>query len=79
MSALLLLAYSAAFLYSAGYWWLPVPIYIEHTLFALFWTAAIAGYWGGLEALAARARLDTRRRPAFSSAQASLSPCTRER
>ena len=56
VSALLLLAYSAAFLYSAGYWWLPVPIYIEHTLFALFWTAAIAGYWGGLEALAARAR-----------------------
>ena len=56
VSALLLLAYSAAFLYSAGYWWLPVPIYIEHTLFALFWTAAIAGYWGGLEALTARAR-----------------------
>ena len=40
----------------AGHWWLPIPIYIEHTLFPLFWTAAIAGYWGGLQALAARAR-----------------------
>jgi hypothetical protein len=69
VSALLLLAYSAAFLYSAGYWWLPVPIYIEHTLFALFWTAAIAGYWGGLEALAARAR-GWKHASAFSSAQA---------
>jgi hypothetical protein len=69
VSALLLLAYSAAFLYSAGYWWLPVPIYIEHTLFALFWTAAIAGYWGGLEVLAARAR-GWKHAPAFSSAQA---------
>jgi hypothetical protein len=69
VSALLLLAYSAAFLYSAGYWWLPVPIYIEHTLFALFWTAAIAGYWGGLEALAARAR-GWKHATAFSSARA---------
>jgi hypothetical protein len=39
-----------------GNWWLPVPIYIEHALFALFWTGAIAGYWGGLEALAADVR-----------------------
>jgi hypothetical protein len=56
VSAFSLVAYAVAFLYSAGRWWLPVPIYIEHTLFALFWTAAIAGYWGGLEALAAGAR-----------------------
>jgi hypothetical protein len=69
VSSLLLVAYSAAFLYSPGNWWLPVPIYIEHTLFALFWTAAIAGYWGGLEALAARAR-GWKRAPALSSAQA---------
>jgi len=55
VSALSLLAYSAAFLYSPGNWWLPIPIYIEHTLFALFWTAAIAGYWGALQALAAYA------------------------
>jgi hypothetical protein len=47
VSALSLLAYSAAFLYLPGHWWLPIPLYIEHTLFALFWTAAIAGYWGG--------------------------------
>jgi hypothetical protein len=56
VSALSLLAYSVAFLYLPGNWWLPIPIYIEHTLLALFWTAAIAGYWGGLEALAARFR-----------------------
>jgi hypothetical protein len=56
VSALSLLAYSVAFLYLPGNWWLPIPIYIEHTLLALFWTASIAGYWGGLEALAARAR-----------------------
>jgi hypothetical protein len=69
VSAFLLLAYSAAFLYSPGYWWLPVPIYMEHTLFALFWTAAIAGYWGGLEAMAARAR-GWKHGSAFSSARA---------
>ena len=55
-SALSFVAYSAAYLYLEGNWWLPLPIYIEHALFALFWTAAIAGYWGGLEALAARVR-----------------------
>jgi hypothetical protein len=43
-------------LHLEGNWWLPVPIYIEHALFALFWTGAIAGYWGGLEALAADVR-----------------------
>jgi len=56
VSAASLFAYSAAFLYLPGNWWLPIPIYVEHALFPLFWTAAIAGYWGGLEALAARAR-----------------------
>jgi hypothetical protein len=56
VSALSFLAYAAAYLHLAGNWWLPVPIYIEHALFALFWTAAIVGYWGGLEALAAGAR-----------------------
>jgi hypothetical protein len=39
-----------------GNWVLPLPIYIEHALFALFWTAAIAGYWGGAEGLLALAR-----------------------
>src|SRR5215467_5868063 len=56
VSALSFVAYSTAYLYLEGNWWLPVPIYIEHALFALFWTAAIAGYWGGLEASAARVR-----------------------
>src|SRR5499427_6764796 len=56
VSALAFLAYSTAYLHLEGNWWLPVPIYIEHALFALFWTGAIAGYWGGLEALAADVR-----------------------
>jgi hypothetical protein len=56
VSALAFLAYSTAYLHVEGNWWLPVPIYIEHALFALFWTGAIAGYWGELEALAADVR-----------------------
>src|SRR5215831_4593482 len=56
VSALSFVAYSTAYLYLEGNWWLPVPIYIEHALFALFWTGAIAGYWGGLKTLAGRAR-----------------------
>src|ERR1700756_1598671 len=56
VSALAFLAYSTAYLHLPGNWWLPVPVYIEHALFALFWMGAIAGYWGGLEALAAGAR-----------------------
>src|SRR5262249_28531687 len=56
VSALAFLAYSTAYLHLEGNWWLPVPIYIEHALFALFWTGAVAGYWGGLEALAADVR-----------------------
>jgi hypothetical protein len=50
-SALTLAAYSFAYLMQEGTWWLPLPIYIEHAVFALFMTAAIAGYWGALEAL----------------------------
>src|SRR5499427_5365830 len=56
VSALAFLAYSTAYLHLEGNWWLPVPIYIEHALFALFWTGAIAGYWGGLKTLAGCAR-----------------------
>jgi hypothetical protein len=84
VSALSFLAYATAFLHLEGNWWLPVPVYVEHTLFPLFWTAAIAGYWGALEALAARARewiraadhagpgvsLRRARMPAFSPRQA---------
>jgi hypothetical protein len=54
ISAAALLAYAAAFLYLGGNWALPLPLYLEHALFPLFWTAAVAGYWGGLQALVAR-------------------------
>jgi hypothetical protein len=39
------LAYAAAFLLLPGHWWLPLPIYVEHCLFPLFTTSAVAGYW----------------------------------
>ena len=52
-----MVAYVTAYLYlELGNWVLPLPIYIEHALFALFWTAAIAGYWGGAKGLLALAR-----------------------
>jgi hypothetical protein len=54
ISAGAFLAYAAAFLYLGGNWPLPLPLYIEHALFPLFWTAAVAGYWAGLQALVAR-------------------------
>jgi hypothetical protein len=56
-SAVALSAYAAAFLYLGGNWPLPLPLYLEHALFPLFWTAAVAGYWGGLQALVARSVL----------------------
>ena len=39
------LVYAAGFLFSDGRWWLPLPIYVEHALWPLFATAALAGYW----------------------------------
>jgi hypothetical protein len=54
ISAVALSVYAAAFLYQGGNWPLPLPLYLEHAVFPLFWTAAIAGYWGGLQALVAR-------------------------
>jgi hypothetical protein len=54
ISAVALSAYAAAFLNLGGNWPLPLPLYLEHALFPLFWTAALAGYWGGVEALVAR-------------------------
>jgi hypothetical protein len=42
-----IVAYSATFLLMRK-WWLPLPLYVEHSLFPLFTTAAIAGYWGAL-------------------------------
>ena len=55
VSACVFLAYCIAYLFLDRDWWLPVPIYLEHALLALFWTAAIAGYWGALEAVSERA------------------------
>src|SRR5712691_1153210 len=49
------LAYAAAFLLFPGHWWLPIPIYVEHCLFPLFTTAAVAGLWGGLRVIASSA------------------------
>jgi hypothetical protein len=43
-------AYASAFLL-ASRWSLPVPIYVEHSLFPLFTTAAVAGYWAALAKL----------------------------
>jgi hypothetical protein len=74
VSALSFLAYSIAYLYLGGNWWLPLPIYIEHALFVLFWTGAIAGYWGGLEALAAGARLAAAATAIMAVAVASIVP-----
>ena len=53
ISAVALSVYAAAFLYLGGNWPLPLPFYLEHALFPLFWTAGVAGYWGGLQALVA--------------------------
>jgi hypothetical protein len=33
-------------------WLPPIPLYVEHSLFVLFLTAAVAGYWGVLRKLA---------------------------
>jgi hypothetical protein len=46
VTAVLLCVYTATYLYLEGDWWLPLPIYIEHALFAPFWTAAIARLLG---------------------------------
>jgi hypothetical protein len=46
ISAGAFLAYAAAFLYLGGNWPLPLPLYLEHALFPLFWTAAVAGFTG---------------------------------
>src|SRR5262249_48989253 len=47
MSFAFIVAYSATFLLMLT-WWLPLPLYVEHSLFPLFTTAAIAGYWVAL-------------------------------
>jgi hypothetical protein len=39
--------YGGTFLLMRKWWW-PLPLYIEHSLFPLFTTAAVAGYWAAL-------------------------------
>jgi hypothetical protein len=50
ISFVILAAYSTTFLLMLK-WWLPLPLYIEHSLFPLFTIAAIAGYWATLRAI----------------------------
>src|SRR5215831_7328751 len=47
VSFAIVVAYGGTFLLVLK-WWLPLPLYIEHSLFPLFTTAAIAGYWAAL-------------------------------
>jgi hypothetical protein len=39
--------YGGTFLLMRKWWW-PLPLYIEHSLFPLFTTSAVAGYWAAL-------------------------------
>jgi hypothetical protein len=50
-SFLFLVGYTAGFLSLLSNWWLPLPIYVEHSLFPLFTTSAIAGVWAGLRVI----------------------------
>jgi len=50
ISFAILVAYSATFLLMLKWWW-PLPLYIEHSLFPLFTTAAIAGYRAALRTI----------------------------
>jgi hypothetical protein len=47
VSFAIVVAYGATFLLMLKWWW-PLPLYIEHSLFPLFTTAAIAGYWAAV-------------------------------
>src|SRR5215831_1716449 len=47
LSFVFIVAYGATFLLMLK-WWLPLPLYVEHSLFPLFTTSAIAGYWAAL-------------------------------
>jgi hypothetical protein len=50
VSFAILVAYSTTFLLMLK-WWLPLPLYVEHSLFPLFTTAAVAGYWAALRGI----------------------------
>jgi hypothetical protein len=49
----LFLVYCLVYLLVLNAKWVPtIPLYVEHSLFVLFMTAAVAGYWGVLRAFA---------------------------
>src|SRR5262249_38862801 len=47
VSVVFIVAYSATFLLMRKWWW-PLPLYVEHSPFPLFTTAAVTGYWASL-------------------------------
>src|SRR5262245_8168053 len=51
-SLLYLFIYGTAFLLVQPDWWLPLPIYVEQSMWALLTAAAVAGYWGALQQIA---------------------------
>jgi hypothetical protein len=53
VSSVFALAYGATFLMMRK-WWLPLPLYVEHSVFPLVITAATAGYWSALRATGSR-------------------------
>ncbi len=70
------LLYLMAYLLLDVIWWLPIPFNIEHSLAYLFMASAVAGYWSGLQSIAAFARPSAglglarrRHRPASSLAR----------
>jgi hypothetical protein len=54
------LLYMMAFVLLDVTWWLPIPFDIEHSLAYLFIASAVAGYWSGLQSIAAFARPSAR-------------------
>ena len=50
VSVVFAVAYGATFL-TMRKWWLPLPLYVEHSAFPLVMTAATAGYWTTLGAI----------------------------
>jgi hypothetical protein len=50
VSFAIVVVYGATFLLMLKWWW-PLPLYIEHSLFPLFTTAGIAGYWAALRTI----------------------------
>src|SRR5438132_14212578 len=57
------LLYMMAFILLDVIWWLPIPFDIEHSLAYLFIASAVAGYWSGLQSIAAFASSSAGREP----------------